>query len=154
MYDSPRIYLHGVSMGGATVIHCADMKLKNVCGIIDDCGFNSILGISKALIVDMYHIPYFPIGYIAWFWSLVLNKVSFNKSIGEECVQRTDLPILFIHGKQDHFVPTRMSEQMYAACTSPKELLLVDDCGHAAAYMCAKEAYTDAVNRMLDGKIK
>lgn len=154
MYDDPRIYLHGVSMGGATVIHCADMKLKNVRGIIDDCGFNSILGISRALIVDMYHIPYFPIGYIAWFWSLLLNKVSFNKSIGEECVQRTDLPILFIHGKQDHFVPTWMSEKMYAACTSPKELLLVDDCGHAAAYMCAKEAYTDAVNRMLDGKIK
>ncbi|MBQ7677664.1 MAG: MBL fold metallo-hydrolase, partial [Lachnospiraceae bacterium] len=49
MYDDPRIYLHGVSMGGATVIHCANMKLKNVCGIIDDCGFNSILGISKAL---------------------------------------------------------------------------------------------------------
>ena len=154
MYDEPRIYLHGVSMGGATVIHCADMKLKNVCGIIDDCGFNSILGISKALIVDMYHIPYFPIGYIAWFWSKVLNKVDFNTSIGEECVKRTDLPILFIHGKEDHFVPARMSESMYKACTSPKELHLIDNCGHAAAYMCAKEEYTDAVNRMLDGEIK
>ncbi len=154
LYDSPRIFLHGVSMGGATVIHCADMDLKNVCGIIDDCGFNSILGISKALISDMYHMPYFPIGYIAWFWAKILNKVDFNTSIGEICVKHTNLPILFIHGKEDHFVPAYMSEQMYEACTSPKELHLIENCGHAAAYMCAKEEYTEAVNRMLDGKIK
>ena len=141
LYDNPRIYLHGVSMGGATVIHCANMKLKNVRGIIDDCGFNSILGISKALITDMYHLPYFPIGYIAWFWAKVLNKVDFNTSIGERCVQETDLPIIFIHGKEDHFVPTYMSERMYEACRSPKELHLIDNCGHAAAYMCAKNEY-------------
>ena len=154
MYDEPRIYLHGVSMGGATVIHCADMGLKNVRGIIDDCGFNSILGISKALIVDMYHIPYFPIGYAAWLWSLLLAKVSFNKSIGEDCVRRSGVPIIFIHGKEDHFVPTWMSEKMYEACTAPKELLLVEGCGHAAAYMCAEKEYTAAVNRLMNGEIK
>ena len=153
MYDNPRIYLHGLSMGGATVIHCADMKLKNVCGIIDDCGFNSILGISKALSADMYHLPFFPIGYLAWFWAKVLNHVDFNKSIGEECVRKADVPILFFHGKSDAFVPTRMSESMYEACITPKELHLIDNCGHAAAYICAPEEYTDAVNRLLDGKI-
>ena len=154
MYEEPRIFLHGVSMGGASVIHCADMKLKNVCGIVDDCGFNSILGISRALIVDMYHIPYFPIGYIAWFWSKVLNHVDFNKSIGEECVRDTDLPILFFHGKEDHFVPAYMTESMYAACRSPKELHLIEGCGHAASYICAPDEYTAAVNRLLDGKIR
>ena len=153
LYDDPRIYLHGVSMGGATVIHCADMGLKNVCGIIDDCGFNSILGISKALIGGMYHLPYFPIGYLAWFWAKVLNRVDFNRSIGEECVRRSAVPILFIHGKNDVFVPTWMSERMYEACTAPKELHLIDNCGHAAAYLCAPEEYTGAVNRMLDGNI-
>ncbi len=153
LYDSPRIYLHGISMGGATVIHCADMKLKNVCGIVDDCGFNSILGISRALIVDMYHIPYFPIGYIAWFWSKILNGVSFNKSIGEECVRKADVPIIFIHGREDHFVPSYMSESMYKACGSPKELHMIEGCGHAAAYDMAPEEYTAAVNRLLDGKV-
>ncbi len=154
LYDNPKIYLHGVSMGGATVIHCADMKLKNVCGIIDDCGFNSILGISKALIEGMYHIPYFPVGYLAWFWSKLINNVDFNTSVGEECVKHTDIPILFIHGKEDHYVPCYMSENMYEACASPKELHLIDGCGHAAAFMCAEKEYTEAVNRLLDGKFK
>lgn len=154
MYDNPDIYLHGVSMGGATVIHCANMHLKNVKGIIDDCGFNSIEGISKALMNDMYHMPYFPLGYIAWFWALLLNKCSFNKSVGEKCVAESDVPILFIHGKEDNFVPAYMSQNMYDACNSPKELHMIDNCGHAAAYMVATEEYTDAVNRLMNGEIK
>ena len=140
-------------MGGATVIHCANMHLKNVRGIIDDCGFNSILGISKALITDMYHLPYMPVGYLAWFWAKILNHVDFNTSIGEVCARHSDVPIVFIHGKNDNFVPTWMSETMYEACEAPKELHLIEDCGHAAAYMCAPEEYTKAVNRLLDGEI-
>ena len=154
MYDDPKIYLHGVSMGGATVIHCANMKLKNVCGIIDDCGFDSIIGISKHLMNDIYHMPYFPFGYLAWFWSVIITGISFNTSIGEDCVKDTDIPILFIHGREDNYVPCEMSEKMYEACVSPKELHLIDGCGHAAAYMMAKEEYTAAVNRLLDGEFK
>ena len=151
MYDDPKIYLHGVSMGGATVIHCSDMKLKNVCGIIDDCGFDSIVNISKYLIRDIYHLPYFPFGDLAWFWSVIITGVSFNTSMGEDCVRRSGLPILFIHGKEDHYVPCTMSEKMYEACSGPKELHLIEGCGHAAAYMMAAEEYTEAVNRLLDG---
>ena len=154
MYDDPKIYLHGVSMGGATVIHCADSGLKNVCGIIDDCGFDSIENISKYLISDMYHLPYFPFGYMAWLWSIIITGISFNMTVGEKCVANTDIPILFIHGKEDHFVPCFMSEKMYEACVSPKELHLIDGCGHAAAYMMATEEYTKAVNRLLDGEFK
>lgn len=154
MYDNPRIYLHGVSMGGATVVHCANMHLKNVVGIIDDCGFDSIENITKALMKDTYHLPYFPFGDFAWFWSVIIAHVSFNTSVGEKIVKETDVPILFIHGKQDHFVPPYMSERMYEACVSPKELLLVDDCGHAAAYMMNTEGYTAAVNRLMNGEFK
>ena len=154
LYDNPKIYLHGVSMGGATVIHCANMKLKNVCGIVDDCGFNSILGISQALCKDMYHVPYFPMGYCAWLWSLLITGISFNKSQGEKCVAESDVPIVFIHGKEDYFVPKEMSINMYEACKSPKELHLIEGAGHAAAYMMAEEEYTAAVNRLLDGEIK
>ena len=141
-------------MGGATVIHCADSKLKNVCGIIDDCGFDSIINISKYLINDVYHMPYFPFGYLAWFWSMIITGISFNTSMGEDCVAKAEVPILFIHGKEDHFVPCFMSEKMYEACRSPKELHLIEGCGHAAAYMMATEEYTAAVNRLMDGEFK
>jgi fermentation-respiration switch protein FrsA (DUF1100 family) len=99
-------------------------------------------------------MPYFPLGYLAWFWSIVITGISFNTSKGEKCVSETDIPILFIHGKNDHFVPCSMSERMYKYCRSPKELHLIDNCGHAAAYMRAKDEYTAAVNRLLDGEFK
>jgi len=103
---------------------------------------------------DIYRMPYFPFGYLAWLWSIIITGISFNTSIGEDCVRNTNVPILFIHGKEDHYVPCRMSQEMYDACVSPKELLLVDDCGHAAAYMMAKDEYTAAVNRLMDGEFK
>ncbi len=154
MYERPRIYLHGVSMGGATVIHCANMHLENVCGIIDDCGFDSILGITHFLMNSVFHVPYFPLGYLAWFWSQVLNHVNFNTSIGERCAYESDVPIVFIHGKEDHYVPCWMSIDMYEACRAPKELHLIEDCGHAAAYMVATDEYTAMVNRLLNGEVK
>ena len=154
IYPNARIYLHGVSMGGATVIHCANMHLKNVCGIVDDCGFDSIINISKYLMKDIYHMPYFPFGYLAWMWSVIITGISFNTSMGVDCVKESSVPIVFIHGKEDHYVPCFMSEMMYEACTQPKELHLIENCGHAAAYMLATKEYTDAVNRLLDGELK
>ena len=154
IYPDAKIYLHGVSMGGATVIHCANMNLKNVCGIIDDCGFDSIVNISKYLMKDIYHLSYFPFGDLAWMWSVIITGISFNTSMGEECVRNSSVPILFIHGKEDHYVPCRMSEMMYEACTTPKELHIIENCGHAASYMMAPKEYTDAVNRLLDGEFK
>lgn len=153
-FDNPSIFLHGVSMGGATVIHCANMNLKNVCGIIDDCGFDSIVNITKYLMKDVYHLPYIPFGNLAWMWSVIITGVSFNTSMGEDCVRNSSVPILFIHGLQDHYVPAFMSERMYEACSQPKELHLIENCGHAAAYMMASKEYDAAVNRLMDGKFK
>lgn len=154
VFHEPKIYLHGISMGGATVIHCADMNLKNVCGIIDDCGFDSIVNITKYLMKDVYHLPYFPFGNLAWMWSVIITGISFNTSMGEDCVKNSSCPILFIHGKDDHFVPSYMSERMYEACKQAKQLLLIENCGHAAAYMCATKEYTEAVNKLMNGEFK
>ncbi len=153
MYDNPDIYLHGVSMGGASVIHTADMNLKNIKGIVDDCGFDSIRNITKALMKDMYKMPYSPIGNVAGMFSKVLAGIDFDKTVGEECVKNTDIPIVFIHGLEDHFVPSYMSIDMYRVCKSKCELLMVVGAGHSAAYMMAEKKYTDIVNRLLDGKI-
>ena len=42
----------------------------------------------------------------------------------------------------------------YTYGNQTKELLLVDDCGHAAAYMMNTEGYTAAVNRLMNGEFK
>ena len=43
-----------------------------------------------------------------------------------DAVSQTKLPILFLHGTADTFVPCSMSQAAYDACTSEKQLILVD----------------------------
>lgn len=154
IFKNPRIYLHGISMGGATVIHCANKDLKNVKGIIDDCGFDSAYHITQALMKDVYHVPFFPIGYFAFFFSKLIAHIDLMKTDGVACVKNSKYPIVFIHGKEDRFVPCWMSEVLYDNCVSAKRILIVEGAGHAASYMMAKDKYSELVNDLMDNKIK
>ncbi len=45
-------------------------------------------------------------------------------------VKKSKTPTLFIHGNQDHFVPTYMALELYNACQAEKKLLIVNDAAH------------------------
>lgn len=134
--ETKDILLFGVSMGGATVLMAAGFKElpKNVKAIIADCAFTSPYEVFAHVLKKDYHLPEFPI--------MQINDVMCRKKAGYgfkdystiDAVRSTSVPILFIHGKNDNFVPTWMSEKNYEECTSPKELLLVENAAHAASY--------------------
>ncbi len=63
-----------------------------------------------------------------------------------DAVKVTKCPILFIHGKNDNFVPTWMSEKNFEECKSEKELLIVENAGHAASYYENQELYESYVS--------
>ena len=65
-------------------------------------------------------------------------------------VAKTKVPILFIHGDIDDFVPVWMTEKNYEACNSEKELLLVKGADHAEAYYTDTQAYENAVKKMIE----
>ena len=58
-------------------------------------------------------------------------------------------PILFIHGKEDSFVPVEMTMANYEACKAPKSLLIVEDADHAMSYYVHPEIYFPAVEKFL-----
>jgi len=43
------------------------------------------------------------------------------------------VPVLFVHGKEDKFVPTWMSQKNYEACPGKKRILLVENAGHGSS---------------------
>jgi len=152
-FENPKIYLHGVSMGGATVIHCAGKNPKNVYGVIDDCGFDSGKNIVKAKFKKLTKLPYFPFGIIVMFYSKIIAKSDLSKTSGQDDVQHTTIPILFIHGSKDNFVPCQMSIDMYNKCVSPKRLLIMEGVGHVASYCYDQVGYEQAVTDLLEGRI-
>ena len=62
-----------------------------------------------------------------------------------EAMKSCKVPVLFIHGTDDRFVPIEMTYENYKACASPKRLLVVPGAEHAMSYLIDKEGYENSV---------
>lgn len=51
-----------------------------------------------------------------------------------QALEKCNVPVLFIHGTDDDFVPIEMTYENYKACKSPKRLLVVPELGHGMSY--------------------
>ena len=59
-------------------------------------------------------------------------------------MEKNRVPILFIHGAADKFVPIEMTYENYCACRAPKRLLVVPGAQHGMSYAMDREAYERA----------
>ena len=153
--EDVQILLHGTSMGGATVLMASGLDLPpQVKGIISDCAFTSPKEVFTHVLHSMIHLPAFPMMQIAD----ILNRWRAGYGL-DDCneareVKKAKVPILFIHGSADTFVPCSMCETIYANCASPKKKLIVEGAAHAESYYKDTEAYENAMNEFLGGIIK
>ncbi|MCR5150536.1 MAG: alpha/beta hydrolase [Clostridiales bacterium] len=154
--ENIQIILHGISMGCATVtMMSGDAALpSNVKFVIADCGYTSCDDeFSHA--IKFLHIPKFPVYYAAKEFNKVLNGFSFEKVSPLNAVRYSKVPMLFIHGGDDSFVPTYMVHQLYAACGSEnKDLLIVENAKHAESYQTDSPAYEKKIKEFTDKFIK
>lgn len=147
-----RIVLHGVSMGGATVMMTVgDEALPSaVVGAVEDCGYTSAWDIFSKELKTNYHLPKFPVMNLA---NVLVNKKAgydLKEASALDQVAKTNVPVLFIHGSKDDFVPTDMVKPLYDACKSEKQLYIVEGAAHAQSYKLEKEKYFDTVFSFLD----
>ncbi len=140
------IYLLGVSMGAATVMMASSLDLPDsVRGIIADCGYSSPWDELSYVLKRDYGLPPFPLMYLVnWRFRRIvghdLRSVSCPKALAE-----CKLPILFIHGSSDNFVPCEMTYENYRKCCSRKELYISDGADHAVTSWVDPEGYRTAV---------
>ena len=139
------VYLAGVSMGASTVLMTAGLDLpENVKGVIADCGFTSAYDIWRHVVKDNMKLSYGLRGLMID--RICQKKINTNsKNITTiTAMQKTQIPILFIHGTDDKFVPVRMTYENYKACNAPKELLIVPGAIHGESYYVEQEKYETA----------
>lgn len=142
------IYLHGLSMGGTAVMMCSSLNLpENVKGIVEDSGFTRPWDIFSEQCKRFMRIPTFPLLNIAEMWTKALAKYDFKSVSAADSVKQSKVPILFIHGGDDKFVPSYMSKVCYDACTAPKELLIIEGAGHVMSYFTDPVRYEAALNK-------
>lgn len=147
------IILHGVSMGGATVMMVSGEELpENVKGIVEDCGYTSVWDIFSDELSYLFHLPDFPFLYTANLIANIRAGYDFKEASAVKQVANSAVPILFIHGSADTFVHTEMVYEVYDACTSPKDILIVEGAGHAEAYCVDMKLYFSTVFEFLAEK--
>lgn len=137
-----KIWLHGTSMGAATVLMTAGLKLPDsVKGFIADCPFTTAWHVFAHVLKSQYHLPAFPILNIADKMVQKRAGYSLKQCNAAEEVKKTNLPILIIHGDADTFVPCAMGKEIYDACKGKKELMIVEGAGHCESFYKNREAY-------------
>jgi fermentation-respiration switch protein FrsA (DUF1100 family) len=141
-----RIVVHGLSMGAATTMALSGEKTPDdLKAYVEDCGFSSVDDEFRYELHELYGLPSFPIIPLA----SALCQWRYGWSFGEASmvrqVSRCHKPMLFIHGGDDHFVPTRMVYVVYKAKPAPKELYVAPGSHHAQSFKDHPKAYASRV---------
>ena len=132
-----KIIVSGVSMGASTVMLALgepDLP-KNVVGATADCGFVSAWDQFRHVLKTDYHLPPFPLMYTTDLWSRLVAGFPFRACSTEKALKNARVPVLFLHGLADGFVPPEHSRRSAAACSSPHELIEVEGAGHGMSYL-------------------
>jgi len=140
-----RIYLSGLSMGGATVLMASDLDLPgNVIGILADCPYSS----PKAILCSVIKSMGFPVKityFLAKLSARYLGDFDIEETSAIEAIQKSRLPILIIHGDDDRFVPYQMSKDCQKAGADRVKLVLIQGAGHGVSHCVDADAYEEAV---------
>lgn len=137
-----KIVLYGVSMGASTMLMASGEKLpKNVKCIISDCAYTSAYDIMKYQIKKYKNIPTFPILFIMNIMCKIKNGYFLKNASALKQVRKNSLPIFFIHGDKDKFVPTDMVLDLYKNAKCNKELMIVNNAGHIVSEMVERKIY-------------
>ncbi|MDO4489017.1 MAG: alpha/beta fold hydrolase [Eubacteriales bacterium] len=146
-----KIVLYGMSMGAATVLMAAGLELPgNIVGIVSDSGYSSPSGIIKKVLKDR-HFPQFPTYSLLRLGGMLFGGFDIEEASAVMAMESCDIPVLFIHGEDDRFVPCEMGIENYEHCKSEHKMMLtVPGAGHGISYMVDRPAYLNAVNSFLD----
>ena len=117
----------------------------NVVCVLADCGYSSARAIIKKVISEMglpanLLYPFVKLG------AFIFGHFDLEETSPIEAVQRAKIPIIFIHGDTDDFVPHSMSAELYEACASKyKKFVTSPGAGHGLAYPINRDLYINAL---------
>ena len=129
------LIIEGVSMGGASVMMAsgeADLP-KQVVACVEDCGFSSVVEEFRHTYPAKLKWTYPVVVPFVDLYCRLINHYSLFKASSVEQLKKTRLPVFFLHGGEDNFVPTEMVYKCHEACPNDKELMVVPGAGHGLA---------------------
>ncbi|MDD5935388.1 MAG: alpha/beta hydrolase [Clostridiales bacterium] len=143
-----RIVLHGESMGATTVLNylaCDD----RIAAVIEDCGYSSLPELIEHQMKKYFHLSY-PL-FRPMINAVMKLRAGFTlpEVSAMQGVVKSEIPILFIHGDCDDYVPYQMSVKMYEKKKGPKVLYLAKGAIHARSCVVDLQKYSNVVTQFI-----
>ncbi|MHA6251583.1 alpha/beta hydrolase [Oceanobacillus sp. CAU 1775] len=149
--EDVEIVLHGVSMGAATVLMTAGEELPdNVKLVVADSPYTSVHELFDYQLKRMFNLPSFPILPTTGMVTDINAGYNLKEASVVEQVKKAEIPILYIHGGNDSFVPTEMTEILYENTESEKDMHIVPGASHGESIVLDREGYLDTMHQFLD----
>ncbi|GEN83549.1 alpha/beta hydrolase [Sporosarcina luteola] len=147
---------HGLSMGAATVLMASGEEElpRQVKAIVADSPYQSVYQLFTYQMHRMFHLPAFPLLDGTSALTKVRAGYSFREASALKEVKKAAVPIFYIHGMGDTFVPAEMAEELYEQTSSDADIFLVPNANHGEAYALAGDTYKAKVNLFLDRYLK
>ena len=121
---------------------------------VEDCGYTSVWEQFAKELNGQFGLPAFPLLDAASALCAVKYGWNFREASALEQVRKSALPMLFIHGDADDYVPTEMVYPLYEAKPGEKELWVVPGAAHAMSYRDNREEYTRRVGEFVGKYIR
>lgn len=133
-------------MGAATTMMVSGEEQKPyVRCFVEDCGYTSVWDQFSKELKEQFGLPAFPLLNVASVLCDWRYGWNFREASALDQVAGCRLPMMFIHGDRDGYVPTWMVYPLYEAKTGDKELWVVPGSEHAASYRDNPGEYTRRV---------
>ncbi len=146
-----KIVLFGVSMGASTVcMSLGEILPNNVICAIEDCGYDNA---NKEFIHVYSKTPFKSKCIYKIFYNYTKNTKEIDLNAIDVCekLKKSKLPVLFIHGDSDDFVPTDMVYNLYDCLPeSRRQLYIVKDATHTKSIDVNVKEYKSQLNKFLD----
>lgn len=144
------IVLHGLSMGGAAVVMTSGEELPdNVKAVVADSAYTSVYDLFAYQLNRMYHLPDKPLLPTLSMIMKYRADYGLKEASALEAAEKTDVPILYMAGEADTFVPFKMTKELYQQ-TENAELETFSGANHGESIVMHREDYLDRLTNYLD----
>ena len=149
--SNSKIVLHGTSMGAATVLMASGENLpSNVKAIIADCAYTSVWDEFSYELETYLNLPSSYVLNVTNIVTKLKAGYSFKEASALDAVKKSTVPILYIHGDSDKFVPYSMMDKLYNATKAQKKKLTIEDAEHANSHLMAPYLYWLTINDFVE----
>lgn len=138
--------IHGESLGAASSVYSLKFK-PEVDFAVADCGFADIENVLRGS-AERSHLPQFFVDLVN-LGSKILYRCSLNEMRPIDSLDGNRIPILFIHGSADNFIPPENSERMSERTEGYSEVRLIEGAPHAASILTDPVTYRKYVESFL-----